>query len=315
MRTTLLLFLMLLMTSVLPGQKPGIEMVNRTTLNFKAKLSFARDNVPNTQLIGSIVSLDNGALNAVISKPRVKIVSGDVVIEFALKSSNVDNVSIRLEEVKNLDRNITLDLEDWLFGDVGEQVAKVPNTKKIIIANTASNRNPLELEGEVSFRLTAELFDYKTFRGNFFRVQVKCNQEPPPLKLFKFKRGYLPNLIGLGVAGGVYYLGSRVENRAQEIYDDEYRVQETKAAAEPFYRSANNKNQDAQYYKTAAYIILIADGAWTIFQQLIQNERKRTYQNNKCVASSPWQIKPVYYGLQIPENGAVYAGLGLTYNF
>lgn len=272
-------------------QKPGTSKTNKSTLSFEATLSFDTNHSPSLSARNPSTDVDDSKLGCIITKPKISIAAGDLLIDFELLSKNAGYFSISLDKVENLDEATIFPLlPERVYGDIGTEIAVEDGHKKrIIVANAADNANPKYLTGRVRIHLTVELYDYITYYGKLFKVDVQCNK---PIQPLPFKK-YIPNLAGLGAAAIFYGAGLSIETDSENIYNNQYKLQKTKQEAEPFYEQANNKNLNATRLQNIGIGILIADGVWTVLQQWIQRERKKTYQDN-CVVQQKLTIRPSF---------------------
>nr|AWJ66120.1 hypothetical protein [uncultured bacterium] len=291
--------------------------VNHSAVRIFSTLSFAEDN--RQEKIPFKVLKKEGALGCIIKQVDIQIESGDLILEFDLESNGTGYFAIQIEKIEHLTNGLLFPiLPERLYGDYGKEIKVADgHRKKIIIANGAENANPFWLSGKVSIDLSVQIYDYITYRGRLFQTKVRCDQPVQGLKLLKFKKGYLPTLIGAGIAGGFYGYGIQLRNDSDKIYD-QYQLHRTKEAAESDYQSANKKYQDSERFKKIGIGVGAATLTWTIIQQLMQAERKRTYnckckgEGKNCDRRNVQLFNNIVPGV---DGNSLAVGIGIRYNF
>ncbi len=322
MKITKLLFLLCLagLGPVSLLAQKNIQQKNISTTEITANLIFVSDDRPAVET--KKVKLEAFAKN-IISNEVVEVSNGDLILHFDLEGEASGFFNIAIDRIYNHDLNRTFPIRpERIYGDMGSRIpAGKTNRMSITIANAADNANPLYLTGRVTIRLTVVFFDYRTVYGKL-GVHVKCEDDKKytgKIRGLSFKKGYGGQLVGGLVTAGLYGGGLLLENKAEDIYFDQYKLHKTKEAAEADYDEANKKYKTAYDLKLAGYITGGVTVAWWILQKVIVKEKKRLY-NCECFDCGDDQKKDRRTSFELfdpaadPANQQV-AGIGVRLNF
>ncbi len=310
----------------------NIEVENISTIEIEENLSFEKDK--KIAPVFDPILVENYSEN-IFKNPRIEILNGDLILGFHINSNSDGFLEIDIEKIENLTTGMEFPLhKERLYGDIGRIKIKSKKRKKkekpfqIIIANNASNINPLLLTGDIKIRITIKHFNYRQVTGRL-GTSIRCFDKEDinisnKIKGFGFKKGY-----GFQITGGVLSIltvggGFLLEDKALDIYENDYKLNHTtKNSAEDDYKKANKKYRNSTDIKNVGIVIGAATATWWLLQKLYLNERKRIY-DCKCFDCAMFPSSPKKYNIELfnpsinpsqNDLGNGIAGIGIRLNF
>jgi hypothetical protein len=265
-------------------------------LLMKGKAEFSADiNV----LEESFQSIKSDSDNTLIQQMDVELQDFEFVITYQLaplKDEQYYQVAIEFtQNGKKLDV-----LPAFISGDVG-RINNTTRSDKQEITWTDLLEQYLNLDGEISFSLTAELWGKP-----LLPFGIECDN-PPVFSLKQKWPHYASGLTGVAAFGS----GLVLFNRAENIYENEYLTAITETEAEPFYQDANRKRRTGLSLMYTGAGVVLVDLIWYSVRQIRYNQRKKAFDRfcNQRVSLSPVYLAP------LDQSGNAQAGLRLTCRF
>ena len=146
--------------------------------------------------------------------------------------------------------------------------------------------------------------------GNFVRFQSKPT----------FKKKLIPHLVFAGGSAALFAISFPLQNEADRIYNNEYRVQLEEEEAKPLLEEANTKRHQYLGARYAAYGILAIDAVWLLIRHLkhqkdLKNfEEYERYFTRDLNSAHPLTIRP-QIEITNQVNKSDFLGLKLNWTF
>lgn len=268
-----------------------------------------------------------GDLN-IIEKINIRLLSGDVIFNFLLPKKKTGFYSIQLLKVEKSNEKIIVPISHQrLYGKISQLVeTKSKQNHQIIIANSADNFNPNTLSGKVTFQFKIIYKDYRT-EGVIFGIKVKCTKDNLKKydgkikKNIRIRSGYGGQLIGATLSSLAFIKCSKLNDKSEEIYRDQYRLQRTKDEAQVYYDLAQEKYDEAKKYNYSGIALASATVLWWGLQKIVLVQKKNIIKCNcfdLCEHSNKPKMNLELFNpsFENPSNLMTgYASLGIRLNF